>query len=66
MQEQLFGQLVQTLEERAGLDAEKATEVANIVAEFAQQHLPDLIKVASSEGMGGVLGGLGGLFGGRR
>lgn len=62
MQEQLFGQLVQVLQERAGLDPEKATQIANVVAEFARQHLPELAQLATSQGSGGVIEGLGKLF----
>lgn len=62
-QEQLWAELVRTLQERAGLDPQQAEQVANVVGEFAQQHAADLVKVAAGEGVGGLLGGLGGLFG---
>ena len=63
MQEQIFNQLVAVLQERAGLDQEKATQVANVVAEFAQQHAGDLVKVATEGGAGGMMGQVGKLFG---
>lgn len=65
MQEQLVNQLAQLLQERAGLDAEKAQQVTQVVIEFAQQHAGELIQMAAGEqgqGMLGNLGGLGGLF----
>ena len=69
MQEQLVGQLVQSLQERANLDPGKAQEVAQVVLDFAQQHLPELAQlVTGGEGGGnllGNLGNLGNLFGGR-
>ena len=64
MQEQLLGQLVQMLQERAGLDPEKATQVANVVIEFAQQHSGELLKMATEGGNAGdLLGQVGKLFG---
>ncbi|CAA9583022.1 MAG: hypothetical protein AVDCRST_MAG18-3427 [uncultured Thermomicrobiales bacterium] len=57
MQEQLWGQLVQTLQDRAGLDPEKAQQVAQVVADFAQQHAGDLLGMATGGGQGGQ-GGL--------
>ena len=71
MQEQLVGQLVQTLQERANLDPGKAQEVAQVVLDFAQQHLPELAQMVMGSGGGeggqggNLLGGLGNLFGGR-
>lgn len=67
MQEQLAAQLVQVLQERVGLDAEKATQVAQVVADFAHEHLPQLLQLATGGegGAGGLLGGLGGLPGDR-
>lgn len=71
MQEQLLGQLVQVLQERANLDPEKASQVAQVVMEFAQQHLPELAQMVTggeggSGGLGDMLGGLGGMLGDRR
>jgi len=63
MQEQIFGQLVQVLQDKAGLDQEKATQVANVVADFAQQHAGDLVKMVTEGGGGGILGQAGKLFG---
>ena len=66
MQEQVFGQLVQVLQERAGLDAAKAQQVAQVVADFAQQHAGDLMKMATGgngEGGGGVQDMLGKIMG---
>ena len=63
MQEQVLGQLVQVLHEKAGLDQEKATQVANVVIEFAQQHSDELIKMVTEGGAGGMLGQVGKLFG---
>lgn len=63
MQEQLTAQLVQQLQERAGLDAEKATQVVNVVIEFAQQNSGELIKMATEGGAGGVMDQVGKLFG---
>jgi hypothetical protein len=65
-QQRIYDQLVQTLQERAGLDAQKAGQVADIVGEFAQQNLSDILRAFVPGGAGKLLGGLGGLFGGRR
>ena len=62
MQEQLFGQLVQVLQERAGLDQGKAEHVAKVVADFAQQHSGDLLKMATGGGESGG-GGVADLLG---
>ena len=62
-QEQLWVELVRTLRERVGLDPQQAEQIASVVGEFAQQHAADLVKVAAGEGVGGLLGNLGGLFG---
>jgi hypothetical protein len=58
MQEQLMGQLVQVLQDRVGLDAEKAQQAAQVVAEFAQQHAGELVQLATGGGEGGGLQGL--------
>ena len=63
MQEQIWGQLVQVLQDKAGLDAEKAQQVAQVVSDFAQEHAGDLVKMASEGGSGGVMGQVGKLFG---
>jgi hypothetical protein len=67
MQEQILGQLAQVLQDRAGIDPEQAQQVAQIVAEFAQQHAGELAQLALSQGgeggIQGVLGGLRNLFG---
>lgn len=60
MQEKILGQLVQVLQDRAGLDAEKAQQVAQVVADFAQQHAGELMGMVtggggSGEGGGGLL-----------
>ena len=69
MQEQLWNQFVQVLQERANLDPEKAQQVAQVAMDFAQQHLPELAQLTMGGGEGsqggGLLGGLGNLFGGR-
>ena len=52
MQEQLLGQLVQLLQDRAGLDPEKAQQVAQVVTDFAQQHAGELIGMATGGGQG--------------
>jgi hypothetical protein len=69
VQEQLWNQFVQVLQERANLDPEKAQQVAQVAMDFAQQHLPELAQLAMGGGEGsqggGLLGGLGNLFGGR-
>jgi len=61
MREQAMGPLVQVLRERAGLDAAKAEQVAQVVADFAQQHADDLLKMAT--GGGGVQDMLGKIMG---
>ena len=69
MQEQILGQLAQQLQERVGLDAEKAQQAAQVVMEFAQQHAGELAQLLMSqggqggEGIQGALGGLGKMFG---
>lgn len=69
MQEQIMGQLVQMLQERTGLDAEKAQQVAQVVAEFAQQHAGELAQMALQQqgggegGIQGALGSIGKMFG---
>jgi hypothetical protein len=64
MQEQIVGQLVQQLQERAGLDQEKATQVAHVVLEFVQQHSGDIMKMVAEGGGGGdLMGQVGKLFG---
>jgi len=58
MQEQLLGQLVQALQDRAGLDPEKAQQVAQVVTDFAQQHAGELMGMVTGgggEGGGGLL-----------
>jgi hypothetical protein len=71
VQEQIWNQFVQVLQERANLDPEKAQQVAQVAMDFAQQHLPELAQLAmggrgGEGGQGGdLLGGLGNLFGGR-
>ena len=62
-QQEIYDQLVRVLQERAGLDPQKATQVADLVGEFAQQHLSEIL--AAFVPGGGALGGLGRLFGGR-
>jgi len=37
--------------------------VANVVAEFAQQHAGDLVKMATEGGAGGIMGQVGKMFG---
>jgi hypothetical protein len=64
MQEQIVGQLVQQLQERAGLDQEKATQVAGVVFEFLQQHSGEILKMVAAGGGGGdIMGQVGKLFG---
>ncbi len=50
MQEQIVGQLVQQLQERVGLDQEKATQVATVVFEFLQQHSGEILKMVTEGG----------------
>jgi hypothetical protein len=63
MQEQLKNQLIQQLQQRAGLDQEKATQAANVVAEFVQQHAGELVQMATEGGAGGLMGQAGKLLG---
>lgn len=64
MQEQIIGQLVQVLQERVGLDQEKATQAATVVFEFLQQHSGEVLKaVTEGGGAGDVMGQVGKLFG---
>lgn len=62
-----MNQLVQVLQERAGLDQQKAQQVAQVVSDFAQQHADELGQLAMQQmgGEGGVMGKLGGMFGNR-
>jgi hypothetical protein len=63
VEEELTAQLVQTLQERAHLSADQAQQVAKVVVDFVQEHLPDI-----AQGFGGTMPGgdaLGGIFGGR-
>ena len=57
MQEQILGQLVQSLQDRAGLDPEKAQQVAQVVTDFAQQHAGELMGMVTGRGGGGGEGG---------
>lgn len=64
MQEQILGQLQQVLQDHAGLDAAKAEQVAKVVADFAQQHSGELLRMVTggggtAEGDNSVLGGEG-------
>ena len=67
MQEQLWNQLVQTLQEKANLSPDQANQVAQVVSDFAQQHAGELGQLAMQQmgGEGGVMGKLGGMFGNR-
>ncbi len=60
-QEQIYNRLVQTLQERAELDPDKARQVADLVGEFAQQNLSDILRAFVPGG--GMMGGLGRIFG---
>ncbi|MGN6759247.1 MAG: hypothetical protein ACTHMJ_23000 [Thermomicrobiales bacterium] len=63
MQEQLWNQLVQTLQEKANLSPDQANQVAQVVSDFAQQHIGDLLKLGAEQGgEGGMLGNIGGMF----
>lgn len=62
-QGRIYNDLVQTLRDRGGLEEGKARQIADLVGEFAQQHLSDLLRAYVPGG--GMLGGLGKLFGGR-
>lgn len=63
MQEQLWNQLVQTLQEKANLSPEQAQQVAQVVSDFAQQHSGDLIQMATEGSGEGVQSAIGKLFG---
>jgi hypothetical protein len=64
MQEQLTEQLVQALQEKAGLQPDQARQVTTVVIEFAQENMPAILQ-AAQEKMGiNLPAGLGGLFGG--
>ena len=63
MQEQLKNQLIQQLQQRVGLDQEKATQAANVVAEFVQQHAGEMVQMATEGGAGGVMDQAGKMFG---
>ena len=66
MQEQIVGQLVQVLQERVGLDQEKATQAATVVLEFLQQHSGEILKMVTEGGGGGggdLMGQVGKLLG---
>ena len=64
MQEQVLNQLLQVVQQRVGLDQEKATQAANAAAEFARQHAVELIKMATEGGgAGDIMGQAGKLFG---
>jgi hypothetical protein len=51
------------LQARAGLDQEKATQVAHVVLEFVQQHSGDIVKMVTEGGGGDIMGQVGKLFG---
>jgi hypothetical protein len=62
----LQAQFIQVLQERAGLDQSTAERVAQVAAEFAQQHSGELISQHAPEpfkSMAGGGGGPGGLLG---
>ena len=63
MNEQIMGQLVQVLQDRAGLDQAKATQVATVVTEFMQQHSGELMKMVTEGNAGSIMGQAGKLFG---
>ena len=50
MREQVLGRLVRVLQERVGLDAAQAEQVAQGVADFVQQHAGELLKMATGDG----------------
>jgi hypothetical protein len=68
MQEQLIDQLTAVLQERANLSPEQARQAAQAAAEFAQQHLPELLQLAQERTGIQLPAGLnlGGLFGGQQ
>jgi hypothetical protein len=64
MQEQLTEQLVQTLQEKAGLSADQARQVTQVVIEFGQQNRPAIMQAVGDKSGINVSGILGGLMGG--
>jgi hypothetical protein len=56
--EELESEFVETLEQKAGLDAEQSHKVAGVTLEFAKDHKDDLLKLAAQEGGGGIMGGI--------
>jgi hypothetical protein len=56
--EQLRDQFVQVLQQRCGLSADQANQVAQVALQFANDHKQELIQLAAAQGGGGALGGL--------
>ena len=54
MQEQLWNQLVQTLQEKANLSPDQANQVAQVVSDFAQQHGAQQRQQHSQNSSGGA------------
>jgi hypothetical protein len=64
MQEQLTEQLVQTLQEKAGLQPDQARQVTAVVGEFIEQNLPAIMQAAQEKLGINLPPELGNLFGG--
>ena len=60
-QQRIYEQLVAAMQERAGLDPQQAARAADVAGEFAQQHLTEIMRAFVPGG--GVIGGIGRLFG---
>ncbi len=57
MQEQLWNQLVQVLQDKAGLSPEQAQQAAQAASDFATEHAGELVQLAASQtGVGGAEG----------
>jgi hypothetical protein len=64
MQEQLIEQLVQTLQEKAGLQPDQARQITQVVIEFGQQNMPAIMQAVGEKSGINASGLMGGLFGG--
>lgn len=62
-QQRISGRLVAALHERAGRDPRQVVPAAAVADEFARRHLPTTVRAFVPGG--GMLGGIGWLFGRR-